>query len=70
MAFGVSGGFHPGILKMSHSTTLWQSSVPGLSEESKGVPEGSCATSALFAKQLELQLSGKPAGVKGNTENC
>lgn len=50
MAFGVSGGCQPGILKMSHSVTLWQSREPGLTEESKGVPEGSCATSALFAK--------------------
>lgn len=55
---------------MPRSMTLWQSSVPRLSEETKGVPEGSCATSALIAKQLELQLPGKPAGVKGNTENC
>jgi len=70
VTFGVSGGFHPGILKTSHSMTLWQSTVPGLSEESKGVPEGSCATPTLFAKQLELRHPGKPAGVKGNTEKC
>lgn len=71
MAFGIIGGFHPGIPKMSYSTTPWQSSVPVLSEESKGVPKGSrCSTAAHFVKQLELELPGKPAGVKGNTENC
>lgn len=63
MAFGVNGGFYQGILKMSHSTVLWQSIITGLSEENKS------STSTLFAKQLELQFPGKPAGVKGNTGN-
>lgn len=42
-----------------HSTTLWQSSVLGLSEENEGVPEGIHATSVPFAKHLEQQLPGK-----------
>lgn len=63
MAFGVNGGFHPGILKMSHSTISWQSIITELSGENKS------STCALFAKQLELQLPGKPADVKGNTGN-